>query len=330
MAAPLISAIICTHNREQYLGAAIDSLLRQSFSDYEIIVVDNASSDGTAAIVQSRIQTQDQTQDQTQTESGTASPRLRYLYEPTVGLSVARNTGARAAQAPILAYLDDDAEASEGWLSALLEVFENQPEVAIAGGKVTLIWPPQTHPPQWLSDDLASSLGAYNLGEQPSFIQQPSLTPRGLNYAIRKAFLDQVGGFDPNLGRVGTNLLSNEEQQMTRLALDMGWQVMYVPRALAAHNVAPARMKPGWFLKRSWWQGISESYREQASGTTGLWQLRGGSERLLRGLFKTLKYIHNPAQRFENFAYAYGQIGYLGSVVYQLLRRRPTHLASGG
>lgn len=305
MVAPLISAIICTHNREQYLGAAIDSLLSQTLEHYEVIVVDNASTDGTAAVAQARL----------------AHPKVRYVMEETLGLSVARNRGAQEASGEILAYLDDDAEASEGWLAALVEVFEQNEKVAIAGGKVTLIWPPNATAPTWLSADLSSGLGAYDLGDELTYITQPSLTPRGLNYAVRKSFLDSVGGFDTNLGRVGKNLLSNEEQQMTRLALERDWQVAYVPSALAAHNVAPARMKPGWFLSRSWWQGISESYREQVSGTTGVWQLRDGGERLARGLYKTLKYIHRPEQRFENFAYAYGQIAYLASVSRHLLKR---------
>jgi len=305
MAEPLISAIICTHNREQYLGAAIDSLLGQTMGSYEIIVVDNASTDGTAEVVKSRLD----------------DSRVHYVLESTLGLSVARNTGAKAAKGQILAYLDDDAEASVGWLAALVAVFEKEERVAIAGGKVTLIWPPKAHPPSWLSDDLSNGLGAYDLGNELIYIQNPALTPRGLNYAVRKPFLQEVGGFDTHLGRVGTNLLSNEEQQMTRLALERDWKVAYVPEALAAHNVAPARMRPGWFLSRSWWQGISESYREQASGTTGLWQLRSGGERLVRGLYKTGKYIRQPAQRFENFAYAYGQIAYLGSVMRHLVRR---------
>ncbi|MEO1386104.1 MAG: glycosyltransferase [Cyanobacteria bacterium J06634_6] len=304
MAAPLISAIICTHNREEYLGAAIDSLLAQNMgkrgpNSYEIIVVDNASTDGTAAIAQARQN----------------HPNFRYIYESTLGLSVARNCGAQAAKGNIIAYLDDDAEASTGWLAALLGAFESNENIAIAGGKVTLIWPPGIQPPRWLSEDLASGLGAYDLGDELTYIQQPSLTPRGLNYAVRKSFLNAVGGFDTNLGRVGKNLLSNEEQHLTRLALNRQQQVAYIPEALAAHNVAPERTKPGWFLSRSWWQGISESYREQVSGNTGPKQLRHGGERLLRGLVKMVKYSRSPSLRFENFAYAYGQIAYLGSVI---------------
>ncbi|MEM9163024.1 MAG: glycosyltransferase [Cyanobacteria bacterium P01_F01_bin.4] len=311
MAEPLISAIICTHNRDQYLGAAIDSLLNQTFEQsgkYEVIVVDNASTDKTAQVVQARL----------------PHPRLTYIYESTLGLSVARNTGAQAAKGQILAYLDDDAEASPHWLAALYQVYEADPTVAIAGGKVTLLWPQGiTQPPRWLSDELASGLGAYDLGDELRVIQQPNLTPRGLNYSMRKPFLESVGGFDASLGRVGKNLLSNEELHMTQLALKQGLKVLYVPNALAAHNVTPARLKPAWFLSRSWWQGISECYREQVSGRSGVGQFRRGGERLVRGLYKTAKYIHDPAQRFENFAYAYGQVGYLGSALRHLLDARP-------
>lgn len=300
MAPPKISAIICTHNRDSYLGAAIDSLLAQDFaSDFEVIVVDNASSDRTHAVVASR----------------SSDPRLKYVYEPQLGLSVARNTGANAAQSPILAYLDDDAIASPDWLTRLHQAYETHDQLAIAGGKVTLLWPPHIHPPAWLSHNLAGNLGAYDLGDQIVYIQQPGMTPRGVNYSMQKAFWDQVGGFPLQLGRIGTNLLSNEELYMTELALEQRWQVAYLPDALVAHHVAPERLTQAWFLRRSWWQGISECYREQLADRGGFKQFLRGGERLLRGLYLSVKYRHHPAQRFDHFVYAYGQIGYLKAVI---------------
>jgi glycosyltransferase involved in cell wall biosynthesis len=304
MSYPRISAIICTHNRDDYLGAAIDSLLVQDFPDYEVIVVDNASTDTTRAVVDARL----------------PHPKLRYVYEAALGLSVARNTGAKTAQGEILAYLDDDAEASVGWLTALNHIYEANKDVAIAGGKVTLIWPLGRTAPRWISANMTGNLGAYDLGNEIVYIDQPGLTPRGLNYSIRRDFLDQIGGFDLNLGRVGKNLLSNEELFMTEKALAMGYQVAYLPDALVAHNVAPSRMEPSWFVSRSWWQGISECYREQVSGKAGWRQLSLGSERLLRGLYKSVKYLPDPALRFENFLYAYGQVGYLTSAIRGLLK----------
>ncbi|MDY6783744.1 MAG: glycosyltransferase family A protein [Cyanobacteriota bacterium] len=299
-----IAAIICTHNRDKYLGAAIDSLLAQDCDDFEILVVDNASSDSTRAVVEERL----------------SHPRLKYIYESTLGLSVARNRGAKETTAPILAYLDDDAVASPQWLTALLAAYRHNEKLAIAGGKVTLIWPEDITPPNWISDELAGNLGLYDLGKTVVYIDKPGLTPRGLNYSIRRPFLEEIGGFDPNLGRKGKNLLSNEEVYMTELALKRGYQVAYLPDALVAHNVAPERTKAGWFLQRSWWQGISECYREEIAGRTGVAQLGRGGERIVRGLYKTLKYFADPAQRFDNFAYAYGQIGYLSAAVKGMLR----------
>ncbi|MGG6268090.1 glycosyltransferase family 2 protein [Leptolyngbya sp. AN03gr2] len=292
---PLISAIICTHNRDRYLGLAIDSLLAQDFSDFEIIVVDNASTDQTRSIVESRLKDE----------------RLRYIYESELGLSVARNTGAKIAYGEILAYLDDDAIASPQWLKTIYAAYQGNSRLAIAGGKVTLIWTDGMTAPEWLSDGLAGNLGAYDLGDTVVKIDRPGLTPRGLNYSIRKSFLKQIGGFDPNLGRVGKNLLSNEELHMTNLALQTGWEVAYLPNACVAHHVAPERVKRQWFLDRGWWQGISECYREQIAGEAGFGQFRRGGERLIRGIYKSLKLATDPAQRFENLVYSYGQIGYL-------------------
>nr|WP_283756644.1 glycosyltransferase family 2 protein [Roseofilum casamattae] len=294
-----LSAIICTHNRDRYLGAAIDSLLEQDYPNFEVIVVDNASSDRTSEVI----------------ESKQPHPLLKSVYEPVTGLSVARNTGAQTATGEILAYLDDDAIASRSWLSCLARAYAENEKLAIAGGKVTLIWPEGISPPSWLSDGLAGNLGAYDLGDEIQLITQPNLTPRGLNYSLRRSFLEEIGGFDPNLGRVGKKLLSNEELVMTELALKSGWQVAYLPQALVQHNVAPERINRAWFLRRGWWQGVSECYREQLSNRAGMGQFSRAGERIVRGLYKSVKFFRDPALRFDNFVYAYGQIGYLVTAI---------------
>ncbi|MEO0489763.1 MAG: glycosyltransferase, partial [Cyanobacteria bacterium J06659_2] len=291
-----ISAIICTHNRDHYLGDAIDSLLNQQFdSEFEVIVVDNASSDRTRDVVEAR----------------QPHPRLIYVYEAVTGLSVARNTGAQMARGHLLAYLDDDAIASKHWLQALWNHYRQSEKTAIAGGRIDLIWPQGTQPPKWMSVELSGSLGFYDLGDDVTFIQHPGQTPRGLNYSIRRSFWKEVGGFDHQLGRVGNRLMSNEELRMTERALESGWCVAYLPDALVSHNVAPERLHQSWFLKRSWWQGMSEYYREQLAGRQGINQIQCGTERLLRGLYRSIRHIGDPALRFDNLVYAYGQIGYL-------------------
>lgn len=297
-----IAAIICTHNRAQYLGAAIDSLLQQDFNDFQVVVVDNASTDNTKEVVEARL----------------PHPQLKYIFEPVLGLSVARNTGAKATTAPIVAYLDDDALASPQWLKVLVAAYQSNPKLAIAGGKVTLIWPNGVTPPHWLSLELTGCLGYYDLGEQMVYIDKPGLTPRGLNYSLRRSFFEEVGGFAPSLGRVGQKLLSNEELYLTELALKQGWLVAYLPDAFVAHNVDPERLSRAWFLRRSWWQGVSECYLEEINHNSKISQLGKGGERLLRGVYKSVKYFADPALRFDNLVYAYGQVGYLIAVLFTI------------
>lgn len=310
---PQISAIICTHNRHTYLGAAIDSLLVQDFPDnFEVVVVDNASSDYASPDCS-------KTRTRQVVEARLSNPNLKYIWEPELGLSVARNTGARVAKSEILAYLDDDAVAESNWLKVLHSAYQSNQKLAVAGGKVDLLWPSGVSRPNWLSPGLADNLGTYDLGETCLYITTAGLTPRGVNYSIRRTFLEQIGGFDAKLGRVGTKLLSNEELHTTALALELGWQVVYLPEALVLHNVAPSRLKKAWFVERGWWQGISECYREQLSNRAGIGQLCRGSERMFRGVYKSFKYIRDPALRFENLVFAWGQIGYLSAALRGLI-----------
>jgi hypothetical protein len=72
-------------------------------------------------------------------------------------------------------------------------------------------------------------------------------------------------------------------------------------------------------MSRSWWQGISEHYREEVAGRTGLAQFGRGGERLVRGLVKSVKFINDPAKSFDNLLYAYGQIGYLSEATKAML-----------
>ena len=90
----LVSVIIPTFNRIQYLEGAVLSVLRQEFDRFEVIVVDDGSTDGSRALIE-RLK-------------GSASGRLRYLYRKNGGAAAARNTGIRAARYETLCFLDSD------------------------------------------------------------------------------------------------------------------------------------------------------------------------------------------------------------------------------
>lgn len=104
------------HSQPGELPGGGVGLLGQTYAAYEVIVVDNVSSDETKAVVDSRL----------------PHPQLTCVYQGKLGLSTARNWGAAIAQGSILAYLDDDAEATPHWLAALAAAFEAHPQAAIA------------------------------------------------------------------------------------------------------------------------------------------------------------------------------------------------------
>src|ERR1044071_765056 len=119
-----VSAVISTYNRCEMLPSALDNLLRQESEGvkYEVIIVDNNSTDGTRQVVESFI------------EQG--HDNLRYVFEPCQGVSHARNTGIAHARAPIIAFADDDVTVSRNWIATIKRVFDEHPDVNCIGGRV--------------------------------------------------------------------------------------------------------------------------------------------------------------------------------------------------
>lgn len=254
---PRISAIVCTHDRAAYLAKALESLAAQTLSpaDYEIVVVDNASRDATPSVIASA--------------AGGAAP-LVAVHEARRGLAHARNAGLRAARAPYVAYLDDDAVASPEWLATLLDVFERQrPTPGCAGGRVDPIW--EAPRPPWLSDALLPYLTVIDWKLEPGVLDESRYIP-GANLAFARAALEAVGGFAPELGRVGTTLLSNEEILVERRLRQRGFTCYWHPDAAVAHHVPASRLDRRWFLGRFWWQGISDAVLESLETERPAWR----------------------------------------------------------
>jgi glycosyltransferase involved in cell wall biosynthesis len=241
-----ISAIICTHNRHGYLRKAIRSLVEQSLNDelYEILVVDNASVDDTKNIVLNDF-------------AGVRN--LRYLYEPVLGLSQARNTGWQEARGEYVAYLDDDAIASPTWLETIREVFRSvEPQPGCVGGRIDPIW--EVSRPPWLADNLLPALTILDLSETPRFLND-NQSPYGTNISFPKAALEACDGFPVSLGRKGNKLLSNEEILLIKRIRDMGLKCYYHPGITVMHHVPSNRLQKGWLLRRAYWQGVSDAVK---------------------------------------------------------------------
>ncbi len=234
----VVTVAVCTRNRAATLDGCLASVATQTLDPgmVEILVVDNGSTDGTAAVVgdwMARI------------------PTVRAVHEDTIGLSVARNAALATARAPIVAFLDDDARATPHWLARLVDAYRGETVVA-AGGRVDLDW--RSRRPRWMGPELESWYSALDLGPEPRALGEGEYLV-GCNLSVRRDEARAVGGFDPDLGRHGDRLRSGEDWQVLDVLRTAGGTVRYVPDAVVHHSVAGERTRIRWLLRRAYEQG---------------------------------------------------------------------------
>src|SRR5437868_1774327 len=123
---PPISVILPVHNREDTLGRAIQSVLDQTFHDFELIIVDDGSRDASGAVVKSF-----------------DDPRIRFIQlAENRGGNVARNEGLKAARAPLIAFLDSDDMYLPQKLERVVAIFEQRPELELLVDSFVKVQPP--------------------------------------------------------------------------------------------------------------------------------------------------------------------------------------------
>lgn len=245
--APVVSVVVCTRNRAGDLRTALESLNAQApgTPPFEVIVVDNASTDDTARV------------------SSEYADRLslQYVLESRIGLCHARNTGWRQAKGHYIAYFDDDAVASPGWVGAIVEAFRQAPLAGVVGGRVEPIW--QAPRPPWLSDQVAFALTIVDWSAEPKTLEDLRAEWLvGANMAIRADVLRRIGGFREELGRVGSRLLSNEDTFLLREVIGLGYSCFYFPDMAVKHLTSASRLNKAWFRRRYYWQGVSDAAME--------------------------------------------------------------------
>jgi glycosyltransferase involved in cell wall biosynthesis len=179
----MISVVIPAYNSAKSICRAIDSILAQSYCDYEIIVIDDGSTDNTAAIV-----------------SGYGS-QVNYIYEENSGVCVARNAGVKAANGQWIAFLDHDDQWSPEKLARQMEIVENNSDLRWCttnyfqddGSRCTPVCDPEKVASNLSDRDYFES---YFVAAGKRIIRIMPTT-----IMIRTDVFDEVGGFDPELRR---------------------------------------------------------------------------------------------------------------------------------
>jgi glucosyl-dolichyl phosphate glucuronosyltransferase len=220
-----LSVVIPTYNRGGALPRALESLVAQDLDPrrYEIVVVDNNSTDLTREVVEGFVG---------------RSPRVRYVFEPRQGIAHARNTGILAAAARIIAFTDDDVRVARDWATTILAVLTAHPEAACVGGKVLPNWPGAC--PTWLTQEHWAPLALLDYGEVPLPISsERRLCLITANVAYRREVLERLGMFATHMA------WSSDHEILVRL-WHAGGQGLYWPNLTAIADVVPHRLRRGY------------------------------------------------------------------------------------
>lgn len=169
---PLVSIVIPTYNRRQYVADAIESCLAQTYRNCEIIVVDDGSSDGSEDFLQARY-----------------GDRVHYIYQDNQGPGIARNRGIEAARGEFIHFLDADDQLHERKIEIGLEAFQSHPQVSIIYTHYQQVasdgsTPVSTGPFEGYSDDVYCEL-----------LRQTGCRILTSSSMFRSAALRAVGGF---------------------------------------------------------------------------------------------------------------------------------------
>lgn len=198
---PHISVVVCSYNGARTIRDTLKGLLRLEYPTYEVIVVDDGSTDGTAAIAR---------------EYG-----FHLLSTEHQGLSSARNTGMQFATGEIIAYIDDDAYPDRHWLTYFASVFQHTDHIGVGGPNLA----PQGDGP--IDDGVANTPGG---SVQALITDRKAAYIPGCNMAFRKVTLQSVGGFDPRFRTAG------DDVDVCWRLRQRGWTLGFHPSALVWHH----------------------------------------------------------------------------------------------
>lgn len=229
---PGVSVVICCHNSAALLPATLKHLANQTVNPsipWDVVVVDNASTDDTAAVAQ-------------RLWSSICAVPLRVVHEPKLGLSYARRRGIAATEAEIIGFVDDDNWLCSGWVQTAYEVMRDHPDVGALGGIVEPEF--ETQRPGWFGP--VAYLYATGPEGEPSgdVTGIHMLCGAGLN--LRRRALADIGekGFRPiAVDRQGSGVGAGGDSEMTYCLRLAGWRLRIDPRLRLRHFLPAKRLQ---------------------------------------------------------------------------------------
>jgi GT2 family glycosyltransferase len=219
--APRVSVVVCTYNGGRTLGQCLRSLLDLDYPDYEVIVVDDGSTDATPAIL-------------------ARFPAVRAVRQPNRGLSVARNVGLQAATGAVIAYTDSDCFADRDWLTHLVYQLQRSGAAAVGGPNLT---------PE---DGRLAACVAAAPGQPTHVLESDQVAEHvpGCNMAFRREALLAINGFDPQYRKAG------DDVDVCWRLRQAGYWITFAPGAFVWHH---RRQDPRAYLRQQAGYGEAEA-----------------------------------------------------------------------
>lgn len=213
MTSPLVTVVIPAYNARRWVAAAIESVLGQRYTPFEVVVVDDGSKDGTEAVVRG------------------FGDRVRYVHQANAGVCLARNRGAAAGSGTLVAFLDADDLWLPGKLKAQAERFEAVPELAACFTR---------------SEAFEESTGlthrfVHRLRGDPveDLLRNGNVIGQVSSLMVRRDVFERLGGFDPLLSNcadwdiairlVGAGPVELVEEDLVRYRIHAGSMSTSVP-----------------------------------------------------------------------------------------------------
>jgi len=280
--APAVSVILPTRNRGAQLRETlgdVDALAVPAGLTWEVVVVNNGSTDGTAAVV---------------AEVAQQRPgRYRCVTEPVAGRSSALNAGVKAALGELLLFVDDDVHIEPTWLTEMTRAFDEERCLA-AGGRILPVF--LAGAPDWLAPG-APFPYRYDLGQT----RHDTIGVFGANMGFRREVFDRFGTFRDDLGIAPGDPMVGEESELCERIRKGGGRVVYVPTAVVHHPVTEKQASKPFLLEWHFHYGRSLARREPVpKGTVWWWNVprylwRDLGEHALRWALAT-----TGAERFQH------------------------------
>jgi glycosyltransferase involved in cell wall biosynthesis len=221
---PRVSVIIPAYNAEAFIGETIASVQAQTFTDWELVAIDDGSGDRTAEIILQRQAT---------------DSRIRLIRQPNQGVSAARNLGIAQSQGEILAFLDADDRWLPNKLSIHLQQFEANPTLGVSFDRVEFLTQAGEPTGQSSTGRLTGLMPQYLLSENP--------TTTTSSWVVRREVLNQVGGFCPTMS------YSEDLEWLLRVRCTQRWNIEGLPQGLTRYRTSAGglsadlyRMEAGW------------------------------------------------------------------------------------